>query len=368
MGSIDVVFLDESMPGITGLETLDRIKELAPNLPIVMITKNEEEGVMEQAIGSKISDYLIKPVNPLQILSSLRKLVDADRLIQEETQMKYQQEFRNILMALNNNMDAHEWAEIYRKIIYWELKLDESKTTNMAEILKTQKDSANSEFCKFVSRNYMDWLNNESKPPVMSHDLLRSMVFPDVTEDKFTVFVLLDNLRFDQWKMIEPIISRYYKVEEEDYFYSILPTTTQYSRNAIFSGMMPGDIAQHYPEWWLNDNEKGGKNQYEKQLLGEQINRVFRRDIKYDYIKVTNTNHGKNLVDNIQNYTHNNLLCIVYNFIDMLSHARTEMEILKELAGDEKAYRSLTVSWFEHSPLWESLKILAEQKDVQFTI
>jgi CheY-like chemotaxis protein len=368
MGKIDVVFLDESMPGITGLETLDKIKEIAPNIPVVMITKNEEEGVMEQAIGSKISDYLIKPVNPVQILSSLRKLVDGDRLVQEETSMKYQQEFRNILMAINNSMDAHEWAEIYRKIIYWELKLDASKTTNMSGILATQKETANSEFCKFVSRNYIDWLNNESQPPVMSHDLMRSMVFPDVSDDKLTVFVLLDNLRFDQWKMIEPIVSRYYKVEEEDYFYSILPTTTQYSRNAIFAGMMPGEIEKHYPEYWLNDNEKGGKNQYEGQLLTEQINRVFRKDIKHDYVKITNTDNGKALVDNIHNYTHNNLLCIVYNFIDMLSHARTEMEILKELAGDERAYRSLTVSWFEHSPIWEALKILSTQPNVQLFI
>ena len=369
MGGIDVVFLDESMPGITGLETLDRIKELAPNIPVVMITKNEEEGVMEQAIGSKISDYLIKPVNPVQILSTLRKIVDSDRLVQEETRMKYQQEFRNILMAINNSMDAHEWADIYRKIIYWELKLDASKTTNMAEILVTQKETANSEFCKFVSKNYVGWLNNENNPPVMSHDLMRSMVFPDVNEDKLTVFVLLDNLRFDQWKMIEPIIARYYKVEEEDYFYSILPTTTQYSRNAIFGGMMPGEIEEHYPDWWFNDKEKGGKNLHEKDLLGEQIRRVFRKPVKFDYVKVTNSDHGRALVDNIHNYTqHNNLFCIVYNFIDMLSHARTEMEILKELAGDEKAYRSLTVSWFEHSPLWEALKIIAENPDVQLFI
>lgn len=368
MGHYDIVFLDESMPGITGLETLDRIKELAPHLPVVMITKNEAEDVMEQAIGSKISDYLLKPVNPLQLLSTLRKLVDGDRLVQEETRMKYQQEFRNILMAINNSMDAHEWAEVYKKIIYWELKLDASKTASMADILATQKDSANAEFSKFIDRNYVDWLNNEQSPPVMSHDLLRSMVFPDVDRSRPTVFLLLDNLRFDQWKMIEPIISRYFKVEEEDYFYSILPTTTQYSRNAIFSGMMPGEIAKRYPELWLNDNEKGGKNLHEAELLGRQIKRVFRKPIQYGYFKVTNMDGGKQLVDNIHNYIRNNdLFCIVYNFIDMLSHARTEMDILKELASDEKAYRSLTVSWFEHSPLWEALKSIAQQ-DVQLFI
>ena len=368
LGNIDIVFLDENMPGISGLETLDKIKQLSPQLPVVMITKNEEEGVMEQAIGSKISDYLIKPVNPIQILSTLRKLVDGDRLIQEETGMKYQQEFRNILNEINNSMDAQEWVSIYKKIIHWELKLDESKITNMSDILATQKETANSEFSKFISRNYVDWLENKNNPPVMSHDLLRSIVFPDVSEDKLTVFVLLDNLRFDQWKMIEPIISRYYKVEEEESFFSILPTTTQYSRNAIFSGMMPGEIEQRYSEWWFNDNEKGGKNLHEKDLLGEQVKRVFRKPIKYDYVKVTSTDNGKALVDNILNYSHNNLLCIVYNFIDMLSHARTEMEILKELAGDERAYRSLTVSWFEHSPILEALKIISEIPDVQLFI
>jgi CheY-like chemotaxis protein len=364
----DVVFLDESMPGITGLDTLDKIKQIAPQLPVVMITKNEEEGVMEQAIGSKISDYLIKPVNPVQILSTLRKLVDGDRLIQEDTSMKYQQEFRHILNEINNSMDAQAWANIYKKIIHWELKLDESKITNMSEILATQKETANSEFSKFISNNYLDWLNNKKNPPVMSHDILRSLVFPDVSDGKLTVFVLLDNLRYDQWKMIEPIVSRHYKVEEEEYFYSILPTTTQYSRNAIFSGMMPSEIEKHYPDWWFNDNERGGKNLYEKDLLSEQIRRVFRKPIKHDYIKITSTDNGKALVDNIHNYMHNNLFCIVYNFIDMLSHARTEMEILKELAGDEKAYRSLTVSWFEHSPLWEALKIISEKPDVQLFI
>jgi CheY-like chemotaxis protein len=367
-GKIDVVFLDESMPGITGLETLDKIKQIAPLIPVVMITKNEEEGLMEQAIGSKISDYLIKPVNPLQVLSTLRRLVDGDRLVQEETGVKYQQEFRHILNEINNSMNAQEWATIYKKIIHWELQLDESKITNMQDILATQKETANSEFSKFISKNYTEWLNNKNNPPVMSHDLLRSMVFPDVKEDRLTVFVLLDNLRFDQWKMIEPIVSRYYKVEEEEYFYSILPTTTQYSRNAIFAGMMPADIEHNYPDLWFNDNEKGGKNLYEKDFLGDQIKRVFRKPIKYDYIKVTSTDNGKAMVDNILNYSHNNLLCIVYNFIDMLSHARTEMEILKELAGDEKAYRSLTVSWFEHSPIWEALKILSEQPDIQLFI
>lgn len=367
MGQIDVVFLDESMPGITGLETLPRIKEIAPHLPVVMITKNEEEGVMEQAIGSQISDYLIKPVNPIQVLSTLRKLIDSDRLVREQTATDYQQEFRKIFMAINSGLNAEEWAEMYRKIIHWELKLDESKTESMAEILATQKEQANDAFSKFICNNYLDWMGNDEEAPVMSHDLMRSMVFPDISEERPTFFLLLDNLRYDQWKVIEPIISEYYQVLEEDYFYSILPTTTQYSRNAIFSGLMPSDIEAYYPEWWLNDIEKGGKNNYEKELLGEQIRRTFRKPVKYDYIKVTNTETAKSLADGIQNYLHNDFTAIVYNFIDMLSHARTEMEILKELASDEKAYRSLTKSWFIHSPIWAALKELAAH-DIQLFI
>ncbi|MFK7798495.1 MAG: response regulator [Aureispira sp.] len=367
MGNIDVIFLDESMPGITGLETLPRIKEILPSVPVVMITKNEEEGVMEQAIGSQISDYLIKPVNPVQILTSIRKLIDSDRLVREQTATDYQQEFRKIFMEINSGLDYQEWADIYKKIIHWELKLDESNTTSMSEILATQKEQANSEFSKYVERNYVDWINDDNNAPVMSHDLLRSMVFPDVKEGRPTFFLLLDNLRYDQWKVIEPIISEYYRVEEEDYFYSILPTTTQYSRNAIFSGLMPKDIQEYYPNYWLNDNEKGGKNMHEEALMEENIRRTFRRPIKSTYYKVTTVEKGKQLVDTIQNCLHNDFTAIVYNFIDMLSHARTEMEILKELASDEKAYRSLTRSWFSHSAIWEALKIIAEH-DVQLFI
>ncbi|MGH1338132.1 MAG: response regulator [Aureispira sp.] len=367
MGNIDVIFLDESMPGITGLETLPRIKEILPNVPVVMITKNEEEGVMEQAIGSQISDYLIKPVNPVQILTSIRKLIDSNRLVREQTATDYQQEFRKIFMEINSGLDFQEWAEIYKKIIHWELKLDESNTTSMSEILATQKEQANSEFSKYIERNYVDWIKEDNNAPVMSHDLLRSMVFPDVKEGRPTFFLLLDNLRYDQWKIIEPIISEYYRVEEEDYFYSILPTTTQYSRNAIFSGLMPEDIQAYYPDYWLNDNEKGGKNLHEEALLLENIRRTFRRPIKSTYYKVTTVEKGKQLVDTIQNCLHNDFTAIVYNFIDMLSHARTEMEILKELASDEKAYRSLTRSWFSHSAIWEALKIIAEH-DVQLFI
>jgi CheY-like chemotaxis protein len=362
---IDVVFLDESMPGMTGLETLTKIKENNVNLPIVMITKNEAEHVMEEAIGSQISDYLIKPVNPNQILLTLKKLIDNKRLVREKATSDYRQDFRQISTQIGMGLDETEWADIYKKIINWEIKLDESQTTEMSDILSMQKSEANNGFSKFVAKNYIDWVKKGDM--TMSHNLLKNKVFPHLKSDTPTVMLLLDNLRFDQWKVIEPIISELYRVEEEDFFYSILPTATQYSRNAIFAGMMPADIEKRFPNIWLNDNEEGGKNMHEHELLSEQIKRVMRKEVRHDYLKVTSISQSKPLTDNILNYMNNDFTVIVYNFIDMLSHARTEMEVLKELAGDETAYRSLTRSWFLHSPIWAALQRLAE-KDVQLII
>ena len=353
---IDVVFLDESMPGITGLETLARIKEMQPNLPVVMITKNEAEQVMEDAIGQQIADYLIKPVNPNQILLTLKRIIDNKRLVTEKTTQSYQQSFRDLFMQIQSGLNHVEWVDVYKKLIGWELRMDASGTEDMAEILATQKAEANTEFSKYVSKNYLDWMGpKKDKAPTMSHNLLKNKIFPHVGDGIPSVMLLMDNLRFDQWKVIEPIISELFRVEEEDYFYTILPASTQYSRNAIFAGMMPADIETRYPKWWLNDNEEGGKNMFEPDLLAENIQKIQRKPWKFDYVKITNVAHAKQLEDNVLNYLKNDFTAIVYNFIDMLSHARTEMEVLKELAGDEKAYRSLTRSWFQNSPLYGAL-------------
>lgn len=361
--TIDVIFLDESMPGLTGLETLPRLKNINPRVPVVMITKNEAEHVMEDAIGSQISDYLIKPVNPNQILLTLKKLIDNKRLIREKNTTEYQQEFRKIFMEINNNLDLGEWVDIYKKIISWELKLDQSLSDQMSEILSMQKKEANAEFSKYVKKNYEDWVTTPvEKRPLMSDILMRKKVFPLISDDMPTIMLLLDNLRYDQWKVIQPILEEQFRMVEEDYFVSILPTSTQYSRNAIFAGMMPADIEKHLPQYWRNDADEGGKNQFEEELMAHQINRLIRRPIKSEYFKVTNTSHAKALNDNIVNYLNNDFTAIVYNFIDTLSHARTEMEMLKELAKDEKAYRSLTRSWFENSPLWTALKKLEGNK------
>jgi CheY-like chemotaxis protein len=367
-GDIDVVFLDESMPGLTGLEVLPRIKAINEAVPVVMITKNEAEHVMEDAIGSQISDYLIKPVNPNQILLTLKKIIDNKRLVSEKTSMSYQQEFRQIFMQITGGLDYVEWVDVYRKIVNWELKLDANQATGVVDILAQQKEQANTEFSKFVVRNFADWIDKKNTSgPVMSHTLLQRQVFPHITQEVPTMVLLLDNLRYDQWKVIEPIINELFRTEQEDYFYSILPTATQYSRNAIFAGMLPVEIEAAFPDKWKNDTDEGGKNLFEDFFFGKQIERTFRKPIKWGYTKVTNVAHGKDLNDNILNYLKNDVTVIVYNFIDMLSHARTEMEVLKELAGDERAYRSLTRSWFLHSPLWSALRKL-EGRDVQLFV
>ena len=363
----DVVFLDESMPGLTGLETLSRIRNTNATIPVVMITKNEAEHVMEEAIGSQIAGYLLKPVKPMQILLTLKQIIDEKRLVREKNQTEYQQDFRQLLMQINSGLNKEEWVDMYKKIINWELKLDDSQSDQMGEILAVQKKEANAEFSKFIERNYLGWVKGDDAP-IMSHNLMREKVFPHLSKDIPTVMVLLDNMRFDQWKVIEPYLSELFRVEEEDYFYSILPTATQYSRNAIFAGMMPSDIEKHYKKWWKNDSDEGGKNNHEADLLGKQMERLMKRkEIKWDYTKVTKTNFARQMQDRALDFLNNDFSVIVYNFIDMLSHARTEMEVLKELAGDEKAYRSLTRSWFENSPLWATLRRLAE-RDVQLIV
>jgi CheY-like chemotaxis protein len=359
---VDVVLLDESMPGITGLETLARIKEIDQQIPVVMITKNEAENVMDEAIGSQITDYLIKPVNPNQVLLSLKKIIDNKRLVAEKTTVAYQQEFRSLFMALNSNPDYNEWMDIYKKLVYWEMEMAKTNSPEMLEVFNTQKAEANTEFAKFISRNYTSWVGPKAKEaPLMSHTLFKDKVVPNLDPEVPNVFIIIDNLRLDQWKAIMPIFLESFRLVQEDTFYSILPTSTQYSRNAIFAGMLPIDIEKQFPEQWKNDDEEGGKNLYEEEFFAAQLRRL-KMDPRFSYTKVTTHVDGQHLVNNVHNLMSFPLSVIVYNFVDMLSHARTEMEVLKELAGDEMSYRSITASWFEHSPLHQALKKLAEKK------
>jgi len=363
----DIIFLDENMPGLSGIETLSHLKNSYPNLPVVMITKSEEEAIMEDAIGSNISDYLIKPVKPNQILLCLKKNLETKKLVSERTSHAYQQEFRNIGMEITNNLDFNEWIDIYKKLVYWELELGKSKDSGMNEVLKMQKDEANQMFTRFIEKNYRDWLSiGDTQKPILSHTLLKEKLFPEIKDEKPVFLILIDNFRYDQWKVLQPIFEEYYRIESDEIYYSILPTTTQFARNALFAGLMPSEIEKKYPKYWMNENEEGSKNRFESELLGECLKR-FGKDIKFSYTKVLNLNSGRKLVEDLPNLMHNTLNVIVYNFVDMLSHARTEMEVIRELADDEAAYRSLTVSWFEHSPLLDIFKYLSE-KDARVVI
>ena len=359
---VDVVLLDETMPGITGLETLAKIKEVNAQIPVVLITKNETENLMDEAIGSQISDYLIKPVNPNQVWLSLKKIIDNRRLVAEKTTTAYQQQFRNLFMALNSNPNHNEWMGIYKELVHWELSLQKSDSPEMQEVFQTQKTEANTEFFKFISRNYASWLNPKEKDkPVMSHTLVKEKVIPNVEKGIPTFFLLIDNLRFDQWRAIQPLFAENFRIVEEDSFYSILPTATHYARNSIFCGMLPAEIEKRFPHQWKNDDEEGGKNLNEEEFFRAQLKALGKGDLRFSYTKVLNNQAGLDLVNNMHNLMVNDLNVIVYNFVDMLSHARTEMEVLKELAGDETSYRSITMSWFEHSPLNHALKKIADK-------
>ncbi len=358
----DILFLDEQMPGMSGLETLQQVKNNRPNLPVVMITKSEEEAIMEDAIGSNISDYLIKPVNPNQILLSVKKNLEKKKLRSEKATISYQQEFSKIGSEISSSLDFEEWKGIYKKLVYWELELGSLSDGGITEVFKNQKDEANQVFSKYIEQHYQDWLSGEAEEkPIMSHTLMKNYVFPLLKEgSKPVFFILIDNLRYDQWKVLQSVVEEYFSIEHERMYYSILPSVTQYARNALFAGMMPSEIARRYPKFWVAEHEEGTKNQYEKDLLGELLKR-YGLDIKYSYNKVLSYNVGRKVADKIHNLVNTDLNVIVYNFIDMLSHARTEMEVIKELAEDESAYRSLTLSWFEHSPLKDILTSLAEE-------
>ncbi|MBC7902952.1 MAG: PglZ domain-containing protein, partial [Gemmatimonadaceae bacterium] len=298
-----------------------------------------------------------------QVWLSLKKILDNKRLVAEKTTSAYQQQFRNLFMALNSNPDYNEWMEIYRKLVYWELEMAKSDSPEMQEVFQSQKQEANTEFFKFISRNYASWVKPKSADaPVMSHTLMQYKVFPHVEKGIPTFFILIDNLRFDQWKAIQPIFAESFRILEEETFYSILPTATQYCRNAIFAGLMPAEIEKQFPNQWKNDEEEGGKNLYEEDFLRGHLKRLKKDNMRVSYTKILNNHAGQELVNNIHNLMVNDLNVIVYNFVDMLSHARTEMEVLKELAGDEMSYRSVTRSWFEHSPLHQALKKLADKK------
>ncbi|MCS7005563.1 MAG: PglZ domain-containing protein [Cytophagales bacterium] len=361
--NFDIVFLDENMPGISGLEALMHIKQKKPHVPVVMITKSEEENIMEEAIGAKIDDYLVKPINPNQILASIKKILDQSRLISEKVSHSYRQEFQSISLAFDDALTWQGWIEIYRKLCFWDLQISRTNTKDMLEVLEMQKAEANINFFKFIKNHYVDWLNNpKADRPILSHEVLRKKLFPLLKEESLIFLILIDNLRYDQWKVLEPEIGKMFHIADETMYYSILPTTTSYARNAIFSGMLPSEMEKFHPDLWLNDNDEGGKNLYEEEFLRRQLKMQHIGEVKMNYHKVIHQQQGKEILQHFHNLLLTKFNVIVYNFVDMLSHARTDAGVMRELAPDEAAYRDLTLTWFQHSSLYELLKQLSEKK------
>lgn len=356
----DVVFLDENMPGMTGLEVLSEIKKTKPSLPVVMITKSEEEYIMEEAIGSKITDYLIKPLKPQQIILSLKKILDNRRLVSEKTNTDYQKEFQQISMLYNDSLNHEEWKDVYHKLIRHEVNIEETEEKSMKEVLQMQKSEANKNFCDYIEDNYQDWLYNEDAP-LLSHKVLDQVIAPYLEASNKPLFwLVIDNLRQDQWEILEPLITDYFSIDKKDSYYSILPTATQYARNALFSGLLPLEMEKKYPQYWVGEESDEGKNNHEGDFLKAYFERN-RKDVKIQYHKILSAEKGNQLVSKFNNLEGNDLNAIVYNFVDMLSHARTDMKMIKELTPDESGYRSLTKSWFEHSSLFELLKKISEK-------
>lgn len=353
----DLILLDENMPGLSGLETLLQLKEIVPTVPVVMVTKNEEEDIMDQAIGSKIADYLIKPVNPKQILLTLKKNIHQREIVQEVTQSGYRQDFSRIGMQLSENLNAEEWKELYKRLVHWELELSEADSP-MDDMLRMQKEEANLAFAKFVRKNYEGWINNPEERPTMSHDIFKKCVFPRLSAGRKVFLLVLDNFRFDQWRVLSKELAEDFDIAE-DLYYTILPTSTQYARNAIFAGLMPLQIKQMYPDCWVEEDEDEGKNLNEEALIRYQLQR-FRRRESFTYHKINDSLAVDHLLGQFSQLTSTPLNVLVINFIDILSHARTESRMVRELAGSESAYRSITLSWFRHTPIRELFHRLSE--------
>lgn len=352
----DLIMLDENMPGISGLETLSRINQTHPDIPVIMITKSEEENIMNQAIGNQISDYLIKPVNPMQILLSLKKNLHSNELVAQQATSSYQQDFGRLSMQINNAATMEEWMEVYRQLVFWELKLTDTDS-GMGEMLLLQKRDANSGFCKFVKRNYQEWLESEDGPLLSPH-IFKRRVFPLLDAGEKVFFILIDNFRLDQWRVVQPLLGEFFDVSE-DLYTTILPTSTQYARNSIFAGLMPLQIATMFPQYWVDVDEDEGLNVHEDKLIQTQLDRYRRRD-KFSYTKLNDSSAGEKFLQRINELKDIPLNVLVLNFIDMLSHARTESKMIRELANNDAAYRSLTESWFRHSSAIDIFRRIAE--------
>ncbi len=361
---IDLILLDEIMPGKGGLQTLVEIKEVVPGVPVVMVTKNEEESLMEEAIGHKISDYLTKPVNPSQILMVCKKFIEAKKIKSEKLTMEYLQGFRTISNALMTELDYYDWIEIYLRLIKWDIELDEHPELGLGESLFELKRQCNVEFGKFIERNYPEWVESENRP-ILSTDVVERFIVPEIEDVKNVVFFVVDCMRLDQWFVMERELHEYYIIDRE-FYYSILPTATPYSRNAIFSGLFPIEIEKRFPELWEgNDEGEKSRNKYEKDFLEDLLKRhKVQMKSKLKYFKIIDPDFGVGVEQNITTYAQGQLTAIVVNFVDMLAHGRSDSTVIRELSFDESAYREVTKAWFVHSSFYRMLKTLSKMKNV----
>lgn len=358
----DLIFLDEMMAGMGGLETLSQIKEINPNIPVVMVTKSEEESLMNDAIGSKIRDYLIKPVLPSQILMVCKKVLESKKISGEYVAKDYLHDFTEISRRLLENPDYEDWIDIYLKLVNWDLELDRHPEIDLKQTLFEQKKECNQEFSKFVEKKYKNWIDSEDeKSPMLTPKITENFVLPLLAQTDAPVFYfVIDCLRLDQWLVMEKHLRDLFTIKK-DYYYSILPTATPYSRNALFAGLFPSEIEKHYPDLWdsMKDDENS-MNRYEKELLQFLLNRkkiILRNELKY--IKIIDPEVGRSFEQNVLSHKKTNFMAVVVNFLDMIAHGRSDSSILKEIAPDESAYRSLTNSWFQHSSLLNTFKAIA---------
>jgi DNA-binding response OmpR family regulator len=363
----DAVLLDETMPGKSGLETLEVIREIDSFVPVIMITKNEEEELMDKALGRRIHDYLVKPVNPTQILMALKKALDEGRIRQKQVTQDYLMSFNELARLRMEANEPEHWREIYERLVSWELELTRLADPGLVESHADQVRDANAEFARFVERNYQDWMAGHDAP-TLSQDVIGTYVAPHLQRDKQVFLFVIDCMRLDQWRMLEASLDTLFSLDVSLY-YSILPTATPFARNAIFAGLLPREIAQKHPEYWRGSaQEERSKNAFEAELLKEQLQRLGLGQKKSKYYKTFNIGDTENLRKQIPSLGDVDLVVGVINFLDILAHGRSHNELLQELAPDETAFRSVMQSWFQHSTLREILRDLSAKSDAVVVI
>jgi DNA-binding response OmpR family regulator len=358
-----VVLLDEQMPGRRGLDLFRAIRALDLTLPVVMVTKSEEPATLKDAIGADISDYLVKPVNPRQVLSVVTRILEGDRIRQQRLSRDFATRFRELEARRAGVLDWRSWTELVVELAEWEFRLGQAEEPGLSEALQSLQASLRQDFARFIDQQYAGWLRGtRADRPPLSVDIVPEFVEPALRQHKKALLVVVDCLRLDQWEAIRPLISTRFDVETS-YYFSIVPTATPFARNAIFSGLLPAALQAAHPHWW-RDQDESSLNAHEHELLSAQLERRYGRQIPVRYEKVFTAADGEALLTRLPSHlAAEGVTALVFNFIDQLTHGRTENSTLFEVARDAPALRSLTRTWFERSALWGALRE-AERRNV----